>query len=59
MTRTREEILASIAQKQSKFKSPTNQGVGMKEGITRAVGQGLSFGFGDEIEAFIRIEIQS
>lgn len=51
MTRTREEILASIAQKQSKFKSPTNQGVGMKEGITRAVGQGLSFGFGDEIEA--------
>jgi len=25
--------------------------IGLKEGVTRAVGQGLSFGFGDEIEA--------
>ena len=54
MTRTREEILASIAQNQSKIKSSTNQGVGMKEGIIRAGGQGISFGFGDELEALYK-----
>ena len=54
MTRTREEILASIAQNKSKFQSSINQEVGMKEGITRAAGQGLSFGFGDELEALYR-----
>ncbi len=29
----------------------TNEKISTKEGVTRAVGQGLSFGFGDEIEA--------
>tara|TARA_Y100001937_G_scaffold114794_1_gene164918 strand:+ start:171 stop:1766 length:1596 start_codon:yes stop_codon:yes gene_type:complete len=52
---TLEERIAKINSKYN-FQTPTVQNqnqnnVSLKEGITRAAGQGLSFGFGDELEA--------
>ena len=52
---TLEERIAKINSKYN-FQTPTVQNqnqnnISFKEGITRAAGQGLSFGFGDELEA--------
>lgn len=57
---TREERIKAINEKignAKKFEKELN--VGRKEGIIRAGGQGLAFGFGDELEALYKSRVQN